>query len=221
MIKIYNGPRFTHQSFFEELINYLAQHEDVTLRKIKKDFPKIDTIDRQLESFIKAGYIIREDRRYRNGFDLSTDAVREDLRLNDTIFVDSESSIYPYLEEPHFKMEVVNSTNEAVLVERVAFTLNDLSFSSYFEKIKRREDLSPNQEKLYAILGDVNQDYALKHITTFLLKFTLQDQVLQRRPDIFVQALEMLGYIRKNIEDKYELKMSLDNDGPYFRVKEF
>ena len=72
--------------------------------------------------------------------------------------------------------------------------------------------LTEEQEKLYAILGDVNPEYALKYMTSFLLKFLKKDQVQQKRRDIFVDSLEVLGYIRKNDEGKYELAVDLDKE---------
>ena len=72
--------------------------------------------------------------------------------------------------------------------------------------------MTEEQEKLYAILGDVNPEYALKYMTTFLLKFLKKDQLIQKRRDIFVDSLEVLGYIRKNDEGKYELSVDLDKE---------
>ncbi len=39
--------------------------------------------------------------------------------------------------------------------------------------------MTEDQEKLYAILGDVNPEYALKYMTSFLLKF--QKEVVQQK----------------------------------------
>ena len=64
MIKIINPSRLTRQSFFKELIQYLDQHEEVTLRAIKQEFAGVANIDRSIEEFIKAGYIKRENKRY-------------------------------------------------------------------------------------------------------------------------------------------------------------
>ena len=60
--------------------------------------------------------------------------------------------------------------------------------------------MTEEQEKLYAILGDVNPEYALKYMTSFLLKFLKKEVVQQKRKDIFVDSLEVLGYIQKNNE---------------------
>ena len=49
-------------------------------------------------------------------------------------------------------------------------------------------------------------------MTTFLLKFLKKDQVQQKRRDIFVDSLEILGYIRKNDASKYELAVDFDRE---------
>lgn len=69
---------------------------------------------------------------------------------------------------------------------------------------------------LYDLLGDVNQEYALKYMTTFLLKFTRKDLVMQKRPDIFVEALVTLGYLKQVEPTTYQLLMSLDKESLTF-----
>ena len=70
--------------------------------------------------------------------------------------------------------------------------------------------MTEDQEKLYAILGDVNPEYALKYMTSFLLKFLKKDQLMQKRRDIFVDSLVLLGYIIQNEDGKYELAVEFD-----------
>ncbi|MHC5924110.1 DUF1803 domain-containing protein, partial [Streptococcus pyogenes] len=79
--------------------------------------------------------------------------------------------------------------------EEIDFVRDGLTLDSYFYKMRSQEVLSRDQEKLYAILGDINPDYALKYMTNFLLKFTRKEVVIQRRPDIFVEALLLLGFM--------------------------
>ena len=64
MIKIFNPSRLTRQPFFQELIDYLDQHEAVILREIKREFEGVANIDRSIEEYIKAGYFRRENKRY-------------------------------------------------------------------------------------------------------------------------------------------------------------
>ena len=46
-----------------------------------------------------------------------------------------------------------------------------MTLSNYFYKVKHQYPLTEKQQELYDILGDVNPEYALKYMTTFLLKF--------------------------------------------------
>lgn len=73
-IRVFNENRLTCQPFFLKLINYLHVHEDVTLRQIHKVFEQEKNLDRQLDSFIAAGFVWREDKRYGNNFKVFTDA---------------------------------------------------------------------------------------------------------------------------------------------------
>jgi hypothetical protein len=83
--------------------------------------------------------------------------------------------------------------------------------------MRTQEELSEDQKKLYAILGDVNPDYALKYMTSFLLKFTRKDKVIQRRPDIFVQALVTLDFLEEISPQSYVLTMEMDRKQLIFR----
>lgn len=56
-------------------------------------------------------------------------------------------------------------------------------------------------------------------MTTFLLKFGRKDEVVQKRPDIFVETLEKLDYIRKNDQGKYKLNMLFDKENLIFTSK--
>jgi len=78
--------------------------------------------------------------------------------------------------------------------------------------------LSEAQKPLYAVLGDVNPEYALKYMTTFLLKYVRKDELMQKRRDIFVDSLVILGYIRQNETGKYELEASFDKERLIFRL---
>lgn len=73
-IKIFNHNRLTQRPFFQDLINFLADQDDVTLRKIKATFGDVQNLERQIEDFVQAGLISREDKRYTNQFQVFTDA---------------------------------------------------------------------------------------------------------------------------------------------------
>lgn len=210
MIKIINPSRLTRQPFFQELIDYLDQHEDVILREIKREFADAANIDRSIEDFIKAGYIKRENKRYYLSLPLLESL--EDLHLDQEVFIRDDSPLYQELLELRFETRLSNQTNAAVLLEETDFQRDKLTLANYFYKMQRQYPLSEAQKPLYVILGDVNPEYALKYMTTFLLKYVRKDELMQKRRDIFVDSLVILGYIRQNETGKYELEASFDKE---------
>lgn len=209
MIQIFNPSRLTRQLFFIDLVDYLDQHDDVILREIKAQFPDV-SVDKLMEEYIKAGLILRENKYYflNLPFLESTD----DLALDQEIFVRGDSPVYQDLLEKTFETELRNQTNAAILVESTDFAREKMTLSNYFYKVKNQYLLTEDQQKLYDILGDVNPEYALKYMTTFLLKFLKKDQLMQKRRDIFVDSLVVLGYIVQNKEGKYELAVDFDKE---------
>ena len=205
----------TRQPFFQALINYLHQHQDVTLRQIKAAFEGEKNLDRQLDAYIEAGYIHRKNRRYQNAFRL-LDSL-DGLSLDQEIFVDTESALFDQLKEVTFRRQMTNATNDLIIEEDVDLMRENLTLDSYFYKMRTQEELSEDQKKLYAILGDVNPDYALKYMTSFLLKFTRKDKVIQRRSDIFVQALVTLDFLEEISPQTYALTMEMDPEQLIFR----
>ena len=217
MIKIFNPDKLTRQDFFKDLVNFLYQTDDVTLRQIKAQFQDVSKIDRLIEEYVQAGYIIRDNKRYTIGFDLLESL--ENIDLDSQIFVDDESPVYADLMVITFETRLENETNDLVLVEKTSIARDELTLSNYFFKLAENLPMSKLQQPLYDLLGDVNQAYALKYMTTFLLKFVDKDEVAQKRPDIFVEALALLGYIKKNDNGKYELKMDFDKESLVFASK--
>ena len=209
MITIINPTRLTRQPFFKDLINYLDQQDDVILRQIKAQFPDV-AVDKLMEEYIKAGLILRENKRYflNLPFLESTD----DLALDQEIFVREDSPVYQVLLEKTFETELRNQTNAAILVESTDFAREKMTLSNYFYKVKNQYPLTEKQQELYAILGDVNPEYSLKYMTTFLLKFLKKDHLMQKRRDIFVDSLVVLGYIVQNEAGKYELAVDFDKE---------
>ena len=209
MIQIFNPSRLTRQPFFRDLVNYLDQHDDVILREIKAQFPGIP-VDKLLEEYIKAGFILRENKHYYLNLPFleSTDF----LELDQEVFVRDDSPIYQEILGKHFQTELRNQTNAAILEEYTDFAREKMTLSNYFYKVKHQYPLTNDQQALYAILGDVNPDYALKYMTTFLLKFLKKDQLMQKRRDIFVDSLVLLGYIIQNEDGKYELAVEFDKE---------
>lgn len=216
MIKILNPTRLTRQPLFEKLINYLDQHNDVILREIKREFAGFPNLDRFMEECIKAGYIRRENKRYYQQVPLLEKL--ENLSLDQEIFIRDDSPIYQELLNLSFETQLANQTNAAILLEKTDFQRDKLTLSNYFYKMQRQYPLSEEQKPLYDILGDVNPEYALKYMTTFLLKYVRKDELLQKRRDIFVDSLVILGYIRQNEAGKYELKASFDKERLVFQL---
>lgn len=217
MIIIFNPDKLTRQTFFKDLVNFLYQIDDVTLRQIKAKFQEVPKIDRLIEEYVQTGYIIRDNKRYTIGFELLNSL--ENISLDSQIFVDDESQIYTDLMKLTFETRLDNETNDLVLVEKTSIVRDELTLSNYFFKLAENLPMSKAQEVLFDLLGDVNPQYALKYMTTFLLKFARKDEVAQKRPDIFVEALEKLDYIRKNGQGKYQLNMTFDKETLIFTSK--
>ena len=216
MITIINPTRLTRQPFFKDLINFLDQHDDVILRQIKAHFPEV-AVDKYLEEYIKAGLILRENKRYT--LNLPFLESTESLELDQEVFVRDDSPIYLEILEKRFQTELRNQTNAAILEEYTDFAREKMTLSNYFHKVKHQYPLTEDQQALYAVLGDVNPEYALKYMTTFLLKFLKKDQLMQKRRDIFVDSLVLLGYIIQNEDGKYELAVEFDKERLIFIKK--
>ncbi|MCG7330967.1 DUF1803 domain-containing protein [Streptococcus cristatus] len=216
MIKILNPTRLTRQPLFEKIINYLDKQDDVILREIKREFAGFPNLDRFMEECIKAGYIRRENKRYYQQVPLLEKL--ENLSLDQEVFIRDDSPIYQELLNLRFETQLTNQTNAAILLEKTDFQRDKLTLSNYFYKMQRQYPLSEEQKPLYAILGDVNPEYALKYMTTFLLKYVRKDELLQKRRDIFVDSLVILGYIRQNEAGKYELQASFDKERLVFQL---
>lgn len=216
MIQIFNPSRLTRQPFFIDLVDYLDQHDDVILREIKAQFPDV-SVDKLMEEYIKVGLILRENKHY--SLNLPFLESTDDLALDQEIFVREDSPVYQDLLEKIFETELRNQTNAAILIEHTDFARQKMTLSNYFYKVKNQYPLTENQQKLYDILGDVNPEYALKYMTTFLLKFLKKDQLMQKRRDIFVDSLVVLGYIVQKEDGKYELAADFDKERLIFIKK--
>ncbi len=217
MIKIFNPTKLTAQPFFQELISYLSENDEVILRQIKKAFPHVKNLDRQLEDYIQAGYIKRDNKRYSLTLPLLESL--EAVTLDSHLIVDTASPLYEELVELSFETVLANQTNEVLIVESSSLMRDELTLANYFHKLRTAQPFSPKQKELYQLLGDVNPDYALKYMTTFLLKFGRKSEVKQKRLDIFVEALEYLGYVEKIAEQTYVLAMKFDANKLQFRAK--
>ena len=159
-------------------MNYLYLNQPVTLKSNKRQFPFQKNIDKLIEEFVKAGYIERFEKRYRLLISLVSDSSKIDLEQH--FFINDDSTCYVELLNRRFVTEISNSTNEVVIVEQTSITRDDLTISNYFYKLRENLPLSEEQNRLYDILGDVNPEYFLKHVTTFLLKYVRKEYALQK-----------------------------------------
>ena len=200
-----------------KIVNYLYLNQPVTLRTIKRQFPFQKNIDKLIEEFVKAGYIERFEKRYRLLISLVSDSSKIDLEQH--FFINDDSTCYLELLNRRFVTEISNSTNEVVIVEQTSIMRDDLTISNYFYKLRENLPLSEEQNRLYDILGDVNPEYFLKHVTTFLLKYVRKEYALQKRRNIFVDALELLGYLVQVEKGRYLLNMDLDSEALVFSAK--
>lgn len=217
MIIQFNPNKLCKQPFFMKIVNYLYLNQPVTLRTIKRQFPFQKNIDKLIEEFVKAGYIERFEKRYRLLISLVSDSSKIDLEQH--FFINDDSTCYLELLNRRFVTEISNSTNEVVIIEQTSITRDDLTISNYFYKLRENLPLSEEQNRLYDILGDVNPEYFLKHVTTFLLKYVRKEYALQKRRNIFVDALELLGYLIQVEEGRYLLNMDLDSEALVFSAK--
>lgn len=218
MIKIFNADKLTSQAFFRDLIAYLERTQAPNLRQIKAAFPDVSHLDRQLDSYIAAGYIRRADKRYYLILPLLTNL--DEVDLASQIFIDDKSPLYQDLLAKRFETALTNQTNAAKIIEQTSITRDELTLANYFHKLASGAPLTDKQGELYAILGDVNPEYALKYLTSFLLKFERKDEVMQKRRDIFVDSLVLLGYIIPQESGKYRLNMLFDPETLTFRSVE-
>lgn len=200
-----------------EIVNYLYLNQPVTLRELKRQFPFQKNIDKLIEEFVKAGYIERFEKRYRLLISLVSDSSKIDLDQH--FFINDDSTCYLELLNRRFVTEMTNSTNEVVIIEHTSITRNDLTISNYFYKLRKNLSLTEEQNRLYNLLGDLNPEYFLKHVTTFLLKFVRKEYALQKRRNIFVDALELLGYLVQVEDGRYILNMDLDSEALVFCAK--
>ena len=111
MIQIFNPSRLTRQPFFIDLVDYLDQHDDVILREIKAQFPDV-AVDKLMEEYIKAGFILRKNKRYYLNIPMLE--TLDSLELDQEIFVSEASPVYQTLLEQRFETELRNQTNAAI-----------------------------------------------------------------------------------------------------------
>ncbi|MQW22103.1 MULTISPECIES: DUF1803 domain-containing protein [unclassified Lactococcus] len=231
-ITIYNENRLTRQPFFKSLIAYLAQTDDVNLRQLHHVFKAEDKLDRKLDAYIAAGLIERQNRRYRNSFKIFTD---EDFELSNfektstpqintydrPFFVESGSQIETLLNQSLIFQILENDINQIKLHFTTRFDFKEnptddtvpATLANYFIKVAENLPLTAFEEGIYHIMGDTDPNYALKYMTSFLLKFSKKDRV-KSKPDIFVKVLEKYGLIEAINEKEYACLIDFEGESP-------
>ncbi len=217
MFEIIHPSRLAREPFFRKIVTFLLDAPDQTLRTIKKAFPDEPHLDRQLDRYIEAGYISRNQKRYQVCLPWLTSLAG--LSLDQELFIPDSFALKEDLSALRFRTQLANQTNGVVIVEETDIRRQSMTLANFFAKVDHPQQLTMAQKRLYNLLGDVNPEYALKYLTTFLLKFIRKDLVLQKRPDIFVQALEELGYIREETPNRYVLEMLLDKETLTFTAR--
>ncbi|GAB2023215.1 DUF1803 domain-containing protein [Pseudolactococcus yaeyamensis] len=219
-IKIFNHNRLTQRPFFQNLINFLANHDDVTLRKIKAVFGAEQNLERQIEDFVQAGLILRVDKRYANQFQVFTDAdfdltlpttEPQQLSFDQPFFVAEGSALISKIQASQIQQTLTYQTNGIDLHLSSDFGRTANNLANYFYHVEKRVVLTPFEQQIFKLIGDVDLDYALKYMTIFLLKFAKKDVVKQKRPDIFVKTLEAYDYIVKVDEESYRFNLTFED----------
>lgn len=219
MIKIYQSNGLTRKPFFQKLINFLdAVDHEVTLRQIHQFFEEEKHIDREIEAFIQAGYLLREEKHYKNNFpifsasdvDLSnlTEETPSHLLFNGPFFIRGGDQIEELLNKSFIYQGLKNTTNQVELHMVSRYDRSTPNLINYFYKVKNKLTLSECEQEIYQIMGDVDPEYALKYMTTFLLRFQGREIVKVGRADIFIEVLLRYGLIEREDERAYRLKIS-------------
>ena len=151
------------------MIRYLDQHEGCDFAKIKAQFPDV-AVDKLMEEYIKAGLILRENKRYYLNLPMLESL--DSLELDQRDFVSEDSPVYQALLEQSFETELRNQTNAAILVEKTDFARTEMTLSNYFYKVKHQYPLTEKNSRSFTTFWEMLiLSMLLKYMTTFLLKF--------------------------------------------------
>lgn len=225
-IKIYQENRLTRQPFFKTLITYLSENNEVQLRTLHQEFSKESHLDRKIETYIDAGLILRKNKRYSNAFHVFSDAdfepkqieihtnAPQHLSYDHPFFVAKGSQIERLLDASQIYQTLSNDVNAIKLHETTQFGFKTpennnpvkATLANYFIKLEEGVPLSAFENEIYARIGDVDPNYALKYMTTFLLKFSNHSHI-KARTDIFIETLEKYHYIEQISEKEYCCKL--------------
>ncbi|MBS7576692.1 MULTISPECIES: DUF1803 domain-containing protein [unclassified Enterococcus] len=222
--------RLKYDIFLKSLLELLNQSV-LSLREIKAKYSEVSQIDRKIDHYIDLGLIKRENKRYYLSSDLiaiqDDDIVKSiaeaqislleasELKLNNVFFSQYFKNLqvvqpeYILLEaQPKlYRLDQLNNqTNQVVFYFLNQLTETELNPYLYFRH-QDEEMLTEKEQEINQYLGDVNPEYGLKYMTTFLLKFLKKAEVTQKRPDIFVRALADFKIIEGLGQNCYGLKL--------------
>lgn len=83
------------------------------------------------------------------------------------------------LQASQVQQTLANQTNGISLHFSSDFGRTVENLANYFYHVEKRVNLAPFEQQIYEIIGDVDLEYALKYMTTFLLKFVKKEVVKQ------------------------------------------
>jgi hypothetical protein len=101
------------------------------------------------------------------------------------------------LQASQIQQTLANQTNGIALHFSSDFGRTAENLANYFYHVEKRVALTPFEQEIYEIIGDVDPEYALKYMTTFLLKFVKKEVVKQKRPDILSRHLRLTTTLSK------------------------
>lgn len=205
------------------LCNWMI-NENVTeasLATIKKQFPKWKTLPIDIDILVSQGILERYDRRYRFSVPLlnrtgwyelekvvtsSCDKLIYQLSHNSVTslacfieFAKLPQQVYLAAEgvsEPYKDYHLLRTDNFIYLDSP-----SKLGYASYFKENQMK--LPPVSHNLTKLLGDVNPDYFCEMVGKVIGTIKNQtDYDMVKRPNIFMESLELLGYISLSEERK-------------------
>lgn len=190
------------------------QIKEISLAAIKKQFPKWLTLATDTDILVSQGILERYDRRYRFNIlqvdenmwgDIEKIVTATCQRLSTELLHDSVTKLACLIEYSKLSQQVyllvegsLKSHTFFNFLKTEHFIFLDspvnLGYASYFKKEKQISVTSLSQT-ITKLLGDVNPDYFCEMVGK--VAGTIKEganQHMIRRPNIFMESLELLGY---------------------------
>ena len=214
-----------HKPTFQQLCHYLFQHEAAILRDLKKEITNHD-LEKTIDTAIKLQLVVRKDRRYRLLFPVVTPALVANIQEEKTFQLalqtlkkESDQNVLTalnyfnnLLEQDYFygvtdAISFATATKlENEKLHLISCQLKDqtATLPGYFNALKKSELTEENS--LYALLGDVELNYALDQFS-YIIQRTYQKKKV--RPSIFRQALVMTDILAIDDSDNLQLAVPI------------